>query len=196
MEWMTGEDLIKRWDIHSFELLDYVMNKGLTPYGRNLEPCSPIVEEAEPDEGSDSGPESQNDAGEAPDGYHDQASDAFKASLRGALDSFYRMTDILALEETYGISPKSAEEAIPALTGKEKRELGRLRAEKKKWDASLSAAVRIGIFCAEHCRSNESLKRSNFRQEIFRINAELPESTREQIWKSIPSKYKKGRVSS
>jgi hypothetical protein len=192
MEWITGEDLIKRWDIYGFELLAYIMNKGLTAYGRNLQPCSPFVEQGDLDESSASVPQSQIDEGSiAPDWYYERSSDAFKTSLRNSLDSFYRMTDILALEEAYGISPKSTDEETPSLTGKEKRELGQLRTEKRKWDDSLKAAVQIGIFCAELHSSNKELKKSDFRQEMYEVNPNLPESTQEQIWKSIPSKYKK-----
>ena len=91
MEWITGEDLIKRWDLYDVELIDYVMNKGLTAYGRNLQPCNPIVEQEDLDEASASVQQSQIDEGKAPDWYYDQSSDAFKTSLRNSLDSFYRI---------------------------------------------------------------------------------------------------------
>jgi hypothetical protein len=76
------------------------------------------------------------------------------------------------------------------LDGKEKRELGRLRTEKQNWNNSIDAAVHAGIFC-------KSAGRKIIRGELFDYLyeegfGELPETTLERIWKSIPAEYKKG----
>jgi hypothetical protein len=62
-----------------------------------------------------------------------------------------------------------------------------LRIEKKKWDASIVAAVHIGIFCE---KLDHPITRSELENEIFKIS-DLPYTTIEKIWRTIPDKYRK-----
>ena len=73
------------------------------------------------------------------------------------------------------------------LTGEERRELGQLRTEKKKWDASIIASVKIGLFVSEQ---TGPLKRDDVKNELYKIDSSLPDTTFEMIWKAIPDKYR------
>ena len=73
------------------------------------------------------------------------------------------------------------------LTGDERRELGQLRTEKKKWDASINASVKIGLFVSEQ---TGPLKRDDVKNELYKIDSSLPDTTFEMIWKAIPDQYR------
>ena len=73
------------------------------------------------------------------------------------------------------------------LTGEERRELGQLRTEKKKWDASIIASVKIGLFVSEH---TGLLKRADVKDELYKIGSRLPDTTFEMIWRAIPDQYR------
>ena len=74
-----------------------------------------------------------------------------------------------------------------SLDAKEKRELGQLRSEKEKWDASLVVAVRIGMFCQEQDRPLTSLELENKMREI---DKNIKDTTIRRIRKAIPGEYK------
>jgi len=67
------------------------------------------------------------------------------------------------------------------------RELGRLRAEKKKWDASIRAAVQVGIHCSE---IDDVITRDELTDFIVKIET-LPDTTIDKIWQALPEKYRK-----
>jgi hypothetical protein len=74
------------------------------------------------------------------------------------------------------------------IKGNDKRELGRLKREKKKWDLSIKAALEVGLLCNQ---SEEPLKRADLRDFLYNKNFDLPDTTIEKIWKAIPEKLKK-----
>lgn len=73
------------------------------------------------------------------------------------------------------------------IDAKEKRELGQLRREKEKWDASMKVAVRIGIFCREQDRE---LNWAEVYDKAQTIDSSLPEKTIRQVWNAIPPQYR------
>lgn len=83
---------------------------------------------------------------------------------------------------------KNAEQA--ALSGKERQELGRLKHEKEKWDASIHASVAVAVYCIE--RSSENPENRPTRKEIadFLFKFKLPDTTTNKIIKAIPTKYR------
>ena len=103
----------------------------------------------------------------------------------------YRMDDVEKYEEEH---PHIFGAEWQVLDAKEKRELGQLRREKEKWDASINVAVQIGIFCMEH---GPNLTRKVIWDIAYEIDNDLPNTTLERIWKSIPAnlKSKGGRPS-
>ena len=96
----------------------------------------------------------------------------------------YKMDDIEKYEND---NPHLFESGSHGLNAKEKRELGRLRREKEKWDALLNAAVHIGIFCHEQ---ENVLTRDIVWARAYEIDDSLPNTAIERIWKSIPGNYK------
>ncbi|MBC2713538.1 MAG: hypothetical protein HGJ94_21830 [Desulfosarcina sp.] len=74
------------------------------------------------------------------------------------------------------------------LNGKDRQELGRLRNEKQKWDDSIAAAVRIGIFCKEIA---EPLKKDVLTDKISDMGYHLPDTTIIKIWRSVPEEFRK-----
>jgi len=97
----------------------------------------------------------------------------------------FRSKDVQALE--------SDPEFIAVMHGnipmasKDARELGRLRDEKKKWDASIRAAVETGIHCASLGNVITTAQLTDF---IVKIE-KLPDTTIDKIWQALPDKYKK-----
>jgi hypothetical protein len=73
------------------------------------------------------------------------------------------------------------------LNAKDKRELGQLRRQKEKWDASINVAVKIGVYCQEQ---NRILNRHEIWDQVIHIDKNLPETTIEKIWKAIPEQFR------
>lgn len=73
------------------------------------------------------------------------------------------------------------------MDAKERRELGQLRREKEKWNSSIEAAVKIGMYCQEQDRV---LTRAEVEDQMLKIDGTLPHTAFEIIWKAIPEKYK------
>jgi hypothetical protein len=97
----------------------------------------------------------------------------------------FRPKDVQTLESDpefidvmHGDVPMDAEDA---------RELGRLRGEKTKWDASILAAVQAGIHCSE---MDDEITRDQLTDFIVKIE-KLPDTTIDKIWQALPDKYKK-----
>ena len=99
----------------------------------------------------------------------------------------YRKSEVEELETRkpwLSIGNSESDEAQP-LTGKEARELGQLRTEKKKWDASIEAAVKIGFWAAT---KEKILIRRIVKDKLYKIDNSIADSTFEKIWKAIPEK--------
>lgn len=79
-------------------------------------------------------------------------------------------------------------EANAALKGEEAQELGRLRNEKDKWDASIVAALHIGLYCAQ---LDHSITRAELADEVYKVDPKIPDTTIEKIWKAIPIDLRK-----
>ncbi len=81
------------------------------------------------------------------------------------------------------------EDEKESLTPNEKRELGRLRNEKIKWDSSIKAATIAGIFCGTQ---SQLITKKKLRKELesHKLYLNLSDTTFEKIWKAIPEKHK------
>jgi len=69
-------------------------------------------------------------------------------------------------------------------------ELGSLRLEKDKWDASIDAATKIGLLFYEKGLEKQPTKEAFIKAFVEHLGDELPGSTIERIYKALPSGYK------
>lgn len=110
-------------------------------------------------------------------------------------DTYY-LKDVLFLREQaesygekIGMPPLGS---IEALQGKERQELGRLRREKERWDKSIDAAVRAGIYCFQKYIEDSEHKPTRGDIEDFLHKFELPKTTTDKIISAIPANYRQG----
>ena len=96
---------------------------------------------------------------------------------------YFKMGDIekFELEHSYLF-----EYGNVSLDAKEKRELGQLRSEKEKWEASLKVAVEIGIFCREQDRRMTS---GELDTKMRQIDKDIQDATIRRIRKAIPRDF-------
>lgn len=73
------------------------------------------------------------------------------------------------------------------LDGKERREFGQLKREKEKWDASIKAAVTIGIFCQ---KQKKKMLFKEIQAEVNKFDKNIPETTIRKILAALPEQYK------
>lgn len=105
-------------------------------------------------------------------------------------DLVFNPEDVISFEKEHELrNVQDPESENAKLTPEDARELGFLRKEKSKWNASIVAAVRVAIFCSTLGRP---VLRKEVMDEIWGIDGKIPESTIEKIWKALPEKYKKG----
>ena len=89
-------------------------------------------------------------------------------------------------KETPGNSQKDwAEGEDEPLTGKERRELGTLRQEKKKWDRSIEAAVHASLFCKEKKDKGSKATRKELEDELSKQGLDIPQDTFNKIWNRL-----------
>jgi len=103
-------------------------------------------------------------------------------------DFVFRPSDIESCEEEHDLLPLY-EQDESKLSANDAKELGKLREEKFKWDSSIVAAVQVGTFCASFGRP---VVRREVDEVIMKIDAKIPNTTMDKIWKALPNKYKKG----
>ena len=89
-------------------------------------------------------------------------------------------------EKTLVEQTESQDDNSP-LDSNERQELGRLRNEKIKWDASIKVALEIGRWLAS---VSKKIKKAEFDNKVYRLNSKLPNSTRDKIWSIVSSDYK------
>ena len=70
------------------------------------------------------------------------------------------------------------------------KELGELRNEKEKWDASIEAATKIGMLFYESDLDEQPTKEAFTKEFSKQLGMGLPESTIEKIYKALPLKHK------
>lgn len=73
------------------------------------------------------------------------------------------------------------------LDGKERREFGQLKREKEKWDASIKAAVTIGIFCQ---KQKKKMLFKEIQAKVNKFDKNIPETTIRKIFAALPEQYK------
>jgi hypothetical protein len=96
----------------------------------------------------------------------------------------FKFSDVVKFEND---NPHLFEHLEGDLDAKDKRQLGQLKREKEKWNASLDVAIQIGVFCREQ---TIPVTRSMVWDKVFEIDNTLPDAVIERIWKSIPEQYK------
>jgi hypothetical protein len=74
------------------------------------------------------------------------------------------------------------------LNAKDKRELGQLRLQKKKWDSAIEVAVKIGMFCQE--QNDKVFIRDEILKQALMLDKDLHYTTFEKIWKAIPEQFR------
>lgn len=118
---------------------------------------------------------------------YDKYGKQFEPDPEGADENLpykFNMDDIEKYEQDH---PYLFPTLVENLNAKEKRELGQLRREKEKWDASIDVAVQIGIFCHEQ---NRRMTSGEFDTKMREIDRDIQEATMRRIQKAIPSEYK------
>jgi len=73
------------------------------------------------------------------------------------------------------------------LDGKERREFGQLKTQKEKWDASIKAAVEIGIFCQ---KQKKKMLFKEIQAKVNKFDENIPETTIRKILAALPEQYK------
>jgi hypothetical protein len=101
-------------------------------------------------------------------------------------DLLFRPVDVEEFEKRPGLMEVLVDRGA-ALAPPEARELGQLREEKKKWDASIDVAVQTGIHCVKR---GDVITRDQLTDFIVKI-AVLPDTTIDKIWKALPDQYRK-----
>jgi hypothetical protein len=101
-------------------------------------------------------------------------------------DLLFRPVDVEEFEKRFGLMKVLVDQGV-ALSAEDARELGQLREEKKKWDASIDVAVQTGIHCAKR---DDVITRDQLTDFIVKIGV-LPDTTIDKIWKALPEKYRK-----
>lgn len=75
------------------------------------------------------------------------------------------------------------------LTGQERTELGRLRMEKKKWEASIEVAIYLACYCEKAGRVKRSELMTEYRKR-FSDRKIYTDVTFDKIWKMVPHRLK------
>ena len=164
-------DVIKRWGIGETEMMILIFNKScLKPYsfvGGLPAQVDIDYEREELFESKEAHP---------PEKLHDWV---FRLSNLEEIETVFDFPDI---------HDEAQFEKTPDLSGEEKRELGRLRTEKAKWDRSISAAVHATIFAIEQ---EQPIIRDKLKDELYRAGfKDVPDTTFDKIWKAIPLEYR------
>ena len=119
---------------------------------------------------------------------HHERLDAEEALHSFIEDQKFRKEDIENFEiENKDLFKNNADLAERIMDAKASRELGQLRREKEKWDASINVAVKIGVYCHEQ---NKELTRKEIWEYVIHIDKNLPDTTIEKIWKAIPEQFR------
>jgi hypothetical protein len=159
-KWTFGEILMKRWNISNF-ILQQCLIAGLPAYERSRDRL--VVFEDDPDD----------DVLQWADQFRYKISDieSFERDYRHIFDPLYKLQSLGNID----------------MDAKEKREFGQLKREKEKWDASIQAALLVGMFVQE---KGQVLKRKDVKDQLYKIDSTLPDTAFEKIWKAIPSQYR------
>jgi len=105
-------------------------------------------------------------------------------------DLLFMRTDIEDFEKVNELPAKDESDANNIkVTGKDGRELGRLRDEQRRWHSSIAASVHVGLFCASMGRP---VVRKEVNDLVNNIDRAIPFTTIDKMWKALPDKYKKG----
>lgn len=88
-----------------------------------------------------------------------------------------------------GIPQDDTENRAEELTGEERRELGILREEKKKWDLSVKAAVYATLQANSFLKNKgQNITRDELKDKLYKDFPSLIDSSFEKIWKALREK--------
>jgi hypothetical protein len=103
-------------------------------------------------------------------------------------DLLFTPNDVQTFENESELA-ETLKERVAALAEAEAHELTDLKKQKAKWNSSILAAVKAGIFCAE---SGGEIIRKDLEALIYKIDKDIPNQTINEIWEALPDKYRKG----
>lgn len=166
-EYVTAKQVMARWNVEPFELFQ-VVKKGLDPYlgiggglGYQKSTIATMLDFNDPD----------------------VAHDHMTKEINGRMPTFFFKTkDIEAFEIEH---PELLNG--DSLTGKDARDLGRLRQKEKRMDAIAKAAFEAGLWA----KGKTDITKPGLLKKLKPFG--LPPSVIEkEIWPIIPEKHKKG----
>jgi hypothetical protein len=96
-------------------------------------------------------------------------------------------TVLFDLDEVAAYENKKNDGTCP-LSAKERRHFGLLKAERD----TFPAAIRASMGALLHCQKHSPIIKSDFLNFIDEKHSGLPQTLIDEIWKSIPRKFKKG----
>jgi hypothetical protein len=105
-------------------------------------------------------------------------------------DFVFDPDDVLTFEKEHGLSPiKEPESNGVEFTAEDARQFGMLKRQKHKLNASIVAAVQIGIYCAD---TDHRITRDEMGDLIYKIDSDISKSIYELIWQALPDQMKQG----
>ncbi len=124
----------------------------------------------------------------------DGGKEFFRANTVKKLNFNVAEVEIYEQAHGFGPHPEALEGATIIISNEdllpeERRELGRLRLEKEKWDASIKAAVVAGMVASE----GQSMTKDQLRGALKQNGvpwAEMPDTTFNKIWAAIPERLR------
>ena len=96
------------------------------------------------------------------------------------------------IEQANGQSKTDPSVKTEMLNGKDRQELGRLRAEKEKMDSTVKAAIEVGQFVQQKIDKGETIIRKEISDLVYKIDKKIPDTRIDLIWRSLPTAVKKG----
>lgn len=214
--WITGEDILERWQGLDFELanaflhgydVDWERTVRLDPYSQidGRKPCTLCMAceygtyDGWPGEYNFQGTHEHSCAPEpAVNCCHaalplNVLADKLKLHyfLLSEVEEYERLSGIVVYgnEDNEELSTDTEQTNEGGLGPEERQELGRLRLEKEKWDTSIRASIVVG-------RSLTPGKRFT-KKEVWKVLADsgihgsdLPDAVFNQIWASIPTEFR------
>ena len=190
-KYVTAKKLMERWNIDADELAEAIIYNGLMMFVRTLDDVQEASDLSIP-----------KYYGSVVDLLKNEYRGKGKISLHGSGTSIHATALFLVAEVKkfekkhrlgeYSDTPSTESSASPQaslldLGPDEKRELGRLRMEKGKWDTSIKAAIAALSFCSQQ---RQQITKEQLQGYLIKQKLEIPETTFRMIWRELPEKYR------
>lgn len=171
--WVDADDLMYRWHVNELELAELVIKFDLPIYDRETldYPDNDVNEWI-------TFMISNDDCA-----FKLDEIEYFESNQKDLLPNIKKKKEELHLN----VDTKKAS-GTERLSPKEVRELGQLRKEKNKWDKSIVAAIETAFFCKD--QKIPVTKNQLWNNLEKKKLADIPNTTFEKIWKSIPEAFR------